>query len=114
MPVNAASRSIHLPDEIAETHSVQFAVHTRLATQDMDQLHRLLDNHLHFLQRLKSKGILGVSGPFFTEDGKNSGNGFYVLQVDSLNEARQIAADDPLHKAGVRIASVEPWLQTID
>ncbi len=114
MPVNAASRSIHLPEEIAEKHDVQFLVHSRLAVPEVEQLNRHLDEHLRFMKSLSDKGLLPISGPFFTEDGKNTGNGFYVLRVDNLEEARRITAQDPLHKAGIRTPDVEPWLQVID
>ena len=114
MPVNAASRSIGLPDHIAEKHDVQFLVHTRLAVPDIEQLKQHLDDHLRYMKSLSEKGIMPISGPFFTPDGKNTGNGFYVLRVDNLEEARRITAQDPLHKAGIRTATVEPWLQAIE
>jgi uncharacterized protein YciI len=114
MPVNAASRSINLPDDIAEKHDVQFVVHSRLAVPDMEQLNHHLSDHLRFMKSLNDKGILPISGPFFTPDGKNTGNGFYVLRVDNLEEARRITAQDPLHKEGIRTPTVEPWLQVMD
>ncbi len=113
MPVNAASRSINLSDEIAEKHDVQFFVYSRLAVADVEQLNPHLDDHLRFMKSLSDRGILPISGPFFTPDGKNTGNGFYVLRVDNLEEARRITAQDPLHKGGIRTPSVEPWLQVI-
>lgn len=113
MPINAASRSICLSDDIAEKHDVQFVVHSRLAVPDVEQLNLHIDDHLRFMQSLKDQGILPVSGPFFTQDGKNTGNGFYVLRVDNLEEARRITAQDPLHKEGIRTPSVEPWLQVV-
>ena len=113
MPVNTASRSINLPNEIAEKHDVQFLVHSRLAVK-LEELNRFLNDHLHFTKSLAEQGILPISGPFFTEDGKNSGNGFYVLRVDNIDEARRITAEDPLHKSGVRTHTVEPWLQVIN
>ncbi len=86
MPVNAASRSINLPDEIAKKHDVQFFVYSRLAVLDMEQLDHQLDDHLRFMKSLSDKGILPLSGPFFTQDGKKTGNGFYVLRLDNLEE----------------------------
>ncbi len=114
MPINAASQSIHLLDEIARRHYVQFVVHSRLIAPDLDHLNARLKDHLQFMKSLSKKGILPISGPFFTEDGKNTGNGFYVLRVDSIKEARRITAEDPLHKSGVRSPSVEAWLQVTD
>ncbi len=114
MPINAASRSIHLADEIAQKHYVQFLVHSRLIAPGVDQLNQHLSDHLHFMKSLSERGILPISGPFFTEEGMNTGNGFYVLRVDTLEEARRITAQDPLHQAGVRSPTVEPWLQVME
>ena len=114
MPVNAASQSINLPDEIAEKHDVQFFVYSRLAVPEVEQLNHHLDDHLRFMKSLSDKGILPISGPFFTQDGKNTGHGFYVLRVDNVEEARRITAQDPLHTAGIRTPSVEPWLQVLE
>ena len=114
MPINAASRSIHLPDEIAEKHYVQFFVHSRLIAPDVEHLNAHLKEHLQFRKSLSNEGILPISGPFFTQDGKNTGNGFYVLRVNNIAEAQRITAQDPLHKSGVRSPSVEAWLQVVD
>ncbi len=114
MPVNAASKSIKLADDIAEKHDVQFIVHSHLVGADVEQLNHHLGDHLHYMRDLMNRGILPISGPFFTTDGKNTGNGFYVLRVDDLEEASRIAAEDPLHKSGVRTPRLEPWLQVVD
>ncbi len=114
MPVNSASRSINLPEEIAKKHDVQFFVYSRLAVPGVEQLNRHPQDHLRFTRSLIDRGILPISGPFFTEDGKNTGNGFYVLRVDNIDEARRITAQDPLHREGIRTPSVEPWLQVMD
>ena len=111
MPINAASRSIHVPDEIAEGHSVQFHVYSRLSAPSVAELNQHLDEHLRYMRSLSERGILPISGPFFTLDGENTGNGFYVLRVDNIEEAERIASADPLHKSGVRTPSIKPWLQ---
>jgi uncharacterized protein len=113
MPINAASRSIQLPDEMAGNHAVLFAVYTSLVGDDPKALEAHLKDHLSFLQPLREQGIVPISGPFFTPDGKNTGNGFYVLKVDSLQEAEQLAAQDPMHQNGIRKALIQPWLQDV-
>ncbi len=114
MPVNAASKSISLPKDIAEHHYVQFHVFSRLVASSLAEINEHLKEHLQYMGILKARGVLPISGPFFTEHGENTGNGFYVLRVESIDEARRIAADDPLHKLGVRTATIEPWLQVVD
>jgi uncharacterized protein YciI len=44
-----------------------------------------------------------AAGPLTKEDGTRYG-GMFVLRANSFKEARTIA-DDPLHKAGLRIGS---------
>ena len=109
MPSNAASHSIHLPEEMAKTHTVLFAVYTRLAAADAEQLKPHLPEHLAFIKGLKARGILPMAGPFFHPNGTNNGDGLYVLQVDSLEEANRIAGEDPMHKLGLRKPTVLPW-----
>ena len=63
--------------------------------------------HLAYLQSLGSR--LAIAGPFTAEDGTMNGS-LLVVEADSLDGARAIAAEDPFAKAGL-FASVEvrPW-----
>ena len=65
--------------------------------------------HLEHLNALNAAGKLGFAGPFLDGDGKPNGS-LVVVKADSIEEARQIAADDPYARAGL-FASVEvkPW-----
>ncbi len=115
--VYAYQRSItldNLPDDIAEKHDVQFVVHSRLVAPSVEQLNIHLADHLRFMKSLSERKIVSFAGPFFTGDGKNTGDGMYVLRVDNIEEARYVTAEDPLHKAGVRIPNITPWLQVMD
>ncbi len=114
MAINAASHSINLPDEIAEKHDVQFVVHSRLVIPGAEQLDPHLKDHLRFMKSQSEKKVLSFSGPFFTRDGKNTGDGMYVLRVDNIEEARRVTEEDPLHKSGVRVPTITPWLQVMD
>ena len=109
MPANAAARSIHLPEAMAGNHTVLFAVYTKLAAANADDLRPHLPEHLAFIKGLHAKKQLAMAGPFFTPDGRNSGDGLYVLAVDSLEEANKIAGEDPMHKHGLRSPTVLPW-----
>ena len=113
MPVNAASKSIQRSDDLARTHDVQFVVQSRLVGTDLGRLHQKLGLHLHFLREQRERGLLTFAGPFFTEQGCNTGNGFYVLKVDSAEDGGRLASEDPLHEAGVCAFTVEPWLQAL-
>jgi len=113
MPVNSASRSIGFPDSLAENHNVQFVVHSRLIVPDVEQLNEHPGDHLRFMKSLSDKGMLPISGPFFTRDGENTGNGFYVLRVENLEEARRLTAQDPLHKEGIGTPRVNPGCRSL-
>lgn len=114
MPVTVASQSIHLSDEMAKSHEVVFFVYTKLAAASFDDLKPHLPEHLTFLKRLEVNGQLTMAGPFYTVEGKNSGDGAYVLHVDSLDEAQRIAAKDPLHELGLRTPTVQPWVKNAE
>lgn len=51
-----------------------------------------------------------AAGPHWTNDETEwQGDGMVVIRAGSLAEAKEIAADDPMHKAGARRFTVRPW-----
>lgn len=64
--------------------------------------------HLEYLTSLGTK--IRAAGPFLSEDGKTMTGSMLVVEAETLEEAKQIAAGDPYGPAGV-FASVEvkPW-----
>ena len=91
MPINAASRSINLPDEIVGKHDVQLLIYSRLVFPEVEQLKEHLDDYLRFTKPLIENEAMPILGPFFTPDGKTTGNDFYVLHANNLEEGRRIA-----------------------
>lgn len=73
-----------------------------LRTPDFDPL--VVPAHYVFLDRLKSEGRLELSGPFTDKSG-----GAYLLTASHLDEARQIAFDDPVHTSGSSEVTVREW-----
>ena len=61
--------------------------------------------HLAYLDALNADGKLGFAGPFLDDDGKSVGS-LVVVKAETIEEARQIAGNDPYAKAGL-FASVE-------
>lgn len=61
--------------------------------------------HLAYLNALNADGKLGFAGPFLGDDGKPTGS-LVVVKVETIEEARRIAVDDPYAKAGL-FAEVE-------
>lgn len=70
-----------------------------------------LEPHLKFQIELEQKGIMFGAGPFFADNESDwGGEGMVIIRAKSLAEAKQIAADDPMHKSGARTFTVRPWL----
>jgi len=60
--------------------------------------------HYAHLDRLRAEGVLELAGPFPDKMG-----GAYVLRVDTLEQAQQLAFADPLHVSGASDVSVREW-----
>jgi uncharacterized protein len=70
-----------------------------------------LGPHLEFQVDLERRGIMFGAGPFWTDDGDRwEGEGMVIIRAGSLDEARAIAASDPMHSSGARTFTVRPWL----
>ncbi len=65
--------------------------------------------HLAYLHDLEVRGLLLMSGGLRTGDEKWDGAGLAVLTVKSPEEARLIAENEPIHKAGLRQNIVQGW-----
>ena len=69
----------------------------------------LLPDHLQYMIGLEKAGILFASGPLGAGDGAVVGDGLTILDVDTMEHARTLAAIDPFVKAGARTFSVREW-----
>ena len=70
-----------------------------------------IEAHLKFQIELEKKGIMFGAGPFWTDDEKQwLGEGMVIIRAGSLDEAKKIAATDPMHASGARTFRVRPWL----
>ena len=65
--------------------------------------------HVVFLQDLFDRGILFGSGPQAEETGERHGGAVYILQGVTLAEAKEIAAQEPTIREGLRDVKVHPW-----
>ncbi len=64
--------------------------------------------HVEFLTKLGDK--LKLAGPFVTEDGTQPTGSLIVIEAESIEEVREIAAQDPYAKTGVfETVEVRPW-----
>lgn len=70
-----------------------------------------LKEHLDFQCGLERRGIMFGAGPFWADNEEEwHGEGMVIIRAGSLAEAKRIAAEDPMHKAGARSYTVRPWL----
>ncbi|CAN0505835.1 unnamed protein product, partial [Phaeothamnion confervicola] len=69
----------------------------------------LLPDHLQYMIGLEKAGILFASGPLGAGDNAMPGDGLTILNVDTLEHARTLAAIDPFVRAGARSFSVREW-----
>lgn len=70
-----------------------------------------LADHLAHQCRIEADGIMVAAGPHWTDDEQFwDGEGMFVIRAASLDEARGIAASDPMHRCGARSFRVRPWL----
>jgi uncharacterized protein YciI len=78
---------------------------------NLDEVLANVEEHLKFQVELERKGIMFAAGPLFTEDGMEwDGEGLVIIRAESLEDADQIMASDPMHSSGVRLYQVRPWL----
>jgi len=85
-----------------------------IQTKPINGLQAVLDNlqeHLAYQLELERKGVMFAAGPFADDDQTRwEGEGMVIIRADSVEEARRIAADDPMHKSGAREYRVRPWM----
>lgn len=80
-------------------------------TNGMGPVMANIEEHLKFQVELERKGIMFGAGPFWADNEVDwNGEGMVVIRAGSLAEAREIAAQDPMHSSGARSFTVRPWL----
>jgi len=82
-----------------------------IPTNGMGPVMENIEAHLKFQVTLEEKGIMFGAGPFWEDNESDwKGEGMVIIRANSLAEAREIAASDPMHSSGARSFTVRPWL----
>jgi len=69
-----------------------------------------LPGHWEWLLELEQQGKVFAAGPFLGDDGESyPGEGMLIFRASSLEEAREMAAGDPIIRVGLRTAEVRQW-----
>ena len=69
-----------------------------------EQGKEVFTRHLGYMDQLQSQKRVFVAGPF--GDGKGA---LIVLSAGSMEEAKEIASNDPIHKEGIRKFQIREW-----
>ena len=70
-----------------------------------------LPDHLAYQAKLEAAGQLALAGPMSDETGEHmQGMGLIIYRADSLEAARFLAQNDPMHKSGARGFTLRRWM----
>ncbi|NTT87741.1 YciI family protein [Tabrizicola fusiformis] len=72
-----------------------------------------LDNRAAHLEHIRVSGVVEMAGPFLSPEGQMTGS-LVVLEVETLAQAEDWAANDPYAKAGLfESISISEWKKVI-
>lgn len=70
-----------------------------------------LPAHLDYQRNLEDRGVLVLAGPLSDPAGETMvGAGLIIYRAASMDDARQLAEDDPMHRSGARGFTLRKWL----
>ena len=76
-----------------------------------EEIQKNLPAHLAYQKEMEAAGKLVMAGPVSDPSGNEmTGAGCIVYSAASLEEAQNLADNDPMHIAGARVYSVRCWL----
>ena len=96
-----------------ERGSLAFEVYVAISTpaKPPEEIVATLPKHLEYIQALEQSGKLMFAGPLSDETGeKMEAMGMLVLRAASLEDARVLAENDPMHLTGARTFVLRRWL----
>ena len=87
-----------------------YVVETTVATTPEDVKNNLA-KHLDYQQQLEREGSLVLAGPLSNDAGDQmQGNGLVIYRAESLEAAKMLADNDPMHQSGARSYILRRWL----
>lgn len=80
-------------------------------TNGLEPVMKVIKEHLDFQMSLEERGIMFGAGPFWDDAEQNwEGEGMFIIRAKSIEHAKEILAEDPMHASGARTFTVRPWL----
>ncbi len=89
-----------------------YVISTQLAPGvPLEKMRDVVPAHLAFQVDLENRGIMFGAGPLFPPDSDMwQGDGLVIIRAQSIEEAKKIAAADPMHSSGIREYKVREWM----
>ena len=79
--------------------------------KDPQDVKAALPDHLAYQAALEAAGQLAFAGPMSDETGAHmQGMGLIIYRADSLEAARTLAENDPMHQSGARQFTLRRWM----
>jgi uncharacterized protein YciI len=76
-----------------------------------EQIKQILPQHLAYQAEQEKIGSLVMAGPMSDPSGElMEGVGMIIYRAESLDAARKLAENDPMHSSGSRTFSLRRWL----
>ena len=70
-----------------------------------------LPAHLDYQKKLEEQGILVMAGPLSDPTGEIMvGGGLIIYRANSMEEAKALTGNDPMHLSGARSFTLRKWL----
>ena len=102
------SEQSHINDSHVALGLLHYAIMSEFTDKTGDRA-AVLEEHLAYQVKLEEDGKLFAAGPLLREDGEMAGIGLIIVKAGTLDEAKQIANQDPFHRSGLRAYKIWPW-----
>ncbi|WP_348825281.1 YciI family protein [Flavobacterium aestuarii] len=79
-------------------------------TATKEESQKLFEGHMANIGKLAKEGKLSVAGPFMKND--RDYRGIYILNVETVEEAKALVATDPAIQSNLLEAELTPWYGT--
>ena len=96
-----------------ERGALAFEVYVAESTPEKspEEVKAALPDHLAYIRSLETSGQLLMAGPVSDASGEEmQGAGMLVLRAGSMEDARKLAENDPMHLSGARKFTLKKWL----
>ncbi|NKB50945.1 MAG: hypothetical protein GKR97_01765 [Rhizobiaceae bacterium] len=76
-----------------------------------DIMKEVLPRHLEYQMKVEAVGKLFLAGPLSDDTGEEmQGSGLIIYRAESMQEALELAKQDPMHLEGCRTFKLRKWL----